>query len=70
MCDKDSISCPKGTCLSSEKRCDGQVHCSDGSDEPITCGRFEMDHSGGDYCLTPLLLSDMMQQALLVFVCL
>ena len=32
--------CPEGTCLSAGERCDRQMHCSDGSDEPITCGKI------------------------------
>lgn len=39
LCGESGFQCPDGTCLSAEDRCDGQVHCSDGSDEPITCGR-------------------------------
>ncbi|KAG7242399.1 hypothetical protein INR49_023264 [Caranx melampygus] len=38
QCGESSTRCPDGTCLSPEEKCDGQVHCSDGSDEPITCG--------------------------------
>ncbi len=47
LCGEDAIRCPEGTCLSADERCDGQVHCSDGSDEPITCGKFETDYSDG-----------------------
>lgn len=41
LCHEDGMRCPEGTCLSAGEICDGQVHCSDGSDEPITCGRSE-----------------------------
>lgn len=51
LCGEDGIRCPEGTCLSAGERCDGQVHCSDGSDEPITCGRFETVYS--DVYLSP-----------------
>ena len=44
LCGEAGIRCPEGTCLSAEERCDGQVHCSDGSDEPITCGRLDTDY--------------------------
>lgn len=28
-------------CLSAPDLCNGEVHCSDGSDEPVTCGGFK-----------------------------
>lgn len=43
LCGENGFQCPDGTCLSAEDRCDGEVHCSDGSDEPITCGKFKID---------------------------
>lgn len=51
QCGKGGMRCPEGTCLSAEERCDGQFHCSDGSDEPITCGRF-MNCNEGKCCNT------------------
>lgn len=44
MCGEDSWRCPQGTCLTARDFCNGEVHCSDGSDEPVTCGRL-------NYCL-------------------
>ncbi|XP_029301026.1 low-density lipoprotein receptor-like [Cottoperca gobio] len=47
LCDVDGMRCPEGKCLSAEERCDGIIHCSDGSDEPITCGRICSINNGG-----------------------
>ncbi|XP_034457666.1 prolow-density lipoprotein receptor-related protein 1-like isoform X7 [Hippoglossus hippoglossus] len=47
VCVEGGMRCPDGTCLSPEERCDGQVHCLDGSDEPITCGRICSMNNGG-----------------------
>lgn len=43
LCGEDSTRCPEGMCLSGDEKCDGKVHCSDGSDEPITCGKLETE---------------------------
>ncbi|XP_008323120.1 low-density lipoprotein receptor-related protein 2-like isoform X2 [Cynoglossus semilaevis] len=47
QCVENNVWCSDGTCLSPDKRCDGQSHCSDGSDEPITCGRTCSVNNGG-----------------------
>lgn len=41
LCSEGSIRCPEGTCLPAEEQCDGTFHCSDESDEPITCGTLD-----------------------------
>lgn len=40
MCNAGGVRCPDGTCVSPAERCDGEMHCSDGSDEPMTCGKI------------------------------
>ncbi|XP_058473588.1 low-density lipoprotein receptor-related protein 2-like isoform X1 [Solea solea] len=47
VCGEGSVQCPDGTCLSPEKRCDGQLQCSDGRDEPVTCGGVCSVNNGG-----------------------
>lgn len=37
-CGDLNVRCLNGTCLTLRERCDGVAQCSDGRDEPITCG--------------------------------
>lgn len=37
-CGDLNVRCPNGTCLPLRERCDGVAQCSDGRDEPVTCG--------------------------------
>lgn len=39
QCAGNAVRCPEGTCFHAAAWCDGQSHCSDGSDEPASCGR-------------------------------
>lgn len=39
QCAGNAVRCPDGTCFPAAARCDGQSHCTDGSDEPASCGR-------------------------------
>lgn len=43
VCGEDSRRCPEGTCVSARELCNGETTCSDGSDEPVTCGKSKMD---------------------------
>ncbi|XP_052368360.1 prolow-density lipoprotein receptor-related protein 1-like isoform X16 [Oncorhynchus keta] len=42
-----AVRCPGGVCLTEDERCDGKLQCSDGSDEPSTCGRTCSEENGG-----------------------
>lgn len=37
-CGDLNVRCLNGTCLTLRDRCDGVAQCSDGRDEPVTCG--------------------------------
>ncbi|KAM8873175.1 uncharacterized protein ACB058_004818 isoform 2-T2 [Synchiropus picturatus] len=46
-CEANGVQCPDGSCLPAHERCDKTVQCSDGSDEPVTCGRTCAVKNGG-----------------------
>ncbi|XP_062414865.1 low-density lipoprotein receptor-related protein 2-like isoform X2 [Pungitius pungitius] len=46
-CGPDGVRCPEGRCLGAAERCDGTARCSDGRDEPVTCGRVCSLDNGG-----------------------
>lgn len=33
------VGCDEGKCILESLMCDGEVDCTDGTDEPITCGK-------------------------------
>lgn len=38
-CPEGAVSCDGGKCIPDSQMCDGKADCTDGTDEPSTCGK-------------------------------